>query len=92
MEWKQLEEEVCKKQKEEEARLKEEECQRDLAYCLEADCVATVEQQRRKNWAKTFLPPTNSPSNKEMNLIDLLPLTKRQRIQYLPQETLEACQ
>jgi len=27
-----------------------------------------------------------------MNLIDLLPLTKRQRVRYLPQETLEARQ
>ena len=27
-----------------------------------------------------------------MNLIDLPSLTKRQRIRYLPQETLEACQ
>jgi len=35
---------------------------------------------------------TTPPSDEEMNLIDLLPLTKRQHVQYLPQETLEACQ
>ena len=34
----------------------------------------------------------SSPSNENMNLINLLPLTKRQCIQYLPQETLEAHQ
>ena len=35
---------------------------------------------------------SSSPSNENMNLINLLPLTKRQCIQYLPQETLEAHQ
>jgi len=36
---------------------------------------------------------SSSPYSKEdMNLIDLLPLTKRQHIQYLPKETLEAYQ
>jgi len=29
------------------------------------------------------------PSEEEMNLIDLPPLTKRQRVHYLPKETLE---
>ena len=66
--------------------------QRKLAHHLEVDHIAAVEKQRRKNWIKTFLPPTTPPSDKEMNLINLLPLTKRQRVRYLPQETLEACQ
>jgi len=91
-EQKRLEEEARKKQEEEETRRREEDRQRDLAKHLEVDCVAAVEQQRRKNWMKTFLPPSSPPSNKEMNLIDLLPLTKRQHVQYLPQETPEACQ
>jgi len=89
---KRLEEETHKKQEEEETRRRKEDCQRDLAKRLEADRVAAVEQQRRKNWMKTFLLPSSPPSDKEMNLIDLLPLTKRQRIRYLPQETLEARQ
>jgi len=41
---------------------------------------------------KTFLPPLSSPSDEKMNLLNYLPLTKRQHVQYLPQETLEACQ
>jgi len=36
--------------------------------------------------------PSSPPSDKDMNLIELLSLTKRQCIRYLPQETLEACQ
>jgi len=48
-EWKRLEEETRKKQEEEETRRKEEERQRDLAHRLEADRVAAMEQQRRKN-------------------------------------------
>jgi len=87
-----LEEEVHKKQEEEETQRREEDCQRDLATRLEADRVAAVEQQRRKNWMKTFLPPSSPPSDEEMNLIDLLPLTEGQRVRYLPQETPEACQ
>jgi len=83
------EEEAWRKAEAEEARRKEEERQRDLAHCIEADRVATVEQQRRKNWAKTFLPPSSPPSDGEMNLLDFPPLTKRQRVRYLPQETLE---
>jgi len=79
-EWKRLEEEACKKQEEEETRRREEDRQRDLAKCLEADCVAAVEQQRCKNWLKTFLPPSFPPSDKEMNLINLPPLTKRQHV------------
>ena len=77
---KRLEEEARKKQKEEETRRREEDHQRDLAKRLEVDRIAAVEQQRRKNWMKTFLPPSSPPSNKEMNLIDLPPLTKRQRV------------
>ena len=80
------------RKEEKRARRSEEEHQRDLAHCLEADRVATIEQQHRKNWSKTFLLPSNSPSDKKMNLIDLLPLTKRQRVRYLPKETLEAHQ
>jgi len=85
------EEELRRRAEEEEVRRREEERQRDLAHRLEADRVAAVEQQRRKNWTKTFLP-SSPPSDEDMNLIDLPPLTKRQRIQYLPQETPEARQ
>ena len=56
---KRLEEEARKKQEEEETRRREEDRQRDLAKRLEADRVAAVEQQRRKNWMKTFLPPSS---------------------------------
>jgi len=83
------EEKAWRKIEEEETRRREEEHQRDLAHRLEADRVAAVEQQRHKNWTKTFLP-SSPPSDEDMNLIDLLPLTKRQRIRYLPQETPEA--
>jgi len=41
---------------------------------------------------KTFHPPSSPPSNEEMNLLDYPPLTKRQCVRYLPQETLEARQ
>ena len=78
MEQKRLEEKVWRKEEEEEAWKREEERQRDLAHCLEADCITAIEQQCRKNWLKTFLHPSNPPSNEEMNLIDLPPLTKRQ--------------
>jgi len=86
------EEEARRKAEEEEAWRKEEERQRDLVHCIEADRVATVEQQRCKNWAKTFLPLSSPPSDKEMNLLNFLPLTKRQRVRYLLQETLESRQ
>jgi len=79
------EEEQCRKQEEEQR-------QKDLAHRLEADRVAAVEQAWRKNWAKTFLPPPSPPSDEKMNLIDLPPLTKRQRLRYLPKETLESIQ
>jgi len=87
-----LEEEAQKLAEEAEHRRKEEEqCQKDLAHRLEADRVATVEQQRRKNWMKTFQLPS-SPSDEDMNLLDYPPLTKRQCVRYLPQETPEAHQ
>jgi len=60
-------------------RKEEEQCQKDLAYRLEADRVAAIEQQWRKNWMKTFQPPL-SPSDEDMNLLDYPPLTKRQRV------------
>jgi len=86
------EEEAWRKAEAEETQRKEEERQRDLAYRIEADCVAAVEQQRHKNWAKTFLPLSSPPSDGEMNLLDFPPLTKRQRVRYLPQETPESRQ
>ena len=89
---KRLEEEAQKKQEEKKTRQREEDRQRDLAKCLEVDRVAATEQQRHKNWIKTFLPSLSPSSDKEMNLIDLPPLTKRQRVRYLPQETPEARQ
>ena len=73
------EKEAQRKVEEEKAWRREEECQRDLAHRIEADCVAAVEQQRRKNWSKTFLS-SSPPSDENMNLIDLPPLTKRQHI------------
>jgi len=41
---------------------------------------------------KTFHPLSSPPSDEEMNLLDYPPLTKRQRVRYLPQETPEARQ
>jgi len=88
-----LEEEAQKLAEEEQHwKQEEEQCQRDLAHHLEADHVATVEQQQRKNWMKTFQPPSSPSSDEEMNLLDYPPLTKRQHVWYLPQETPEACQ
>jgi len=87
---KRLEEELWRKQEEEEIRQREEQRQKDLAHRLEADRVAAVEQQRRKNWMKAFQPPSSPPPNEEMNLLDYPPLTKRQRVRYLPKETPEA--
>ena len=49
VERKKLEEEVWRKQEEKEAQWIEEECQRDLAHCLEVDYVTAVEQQQHKN-------------------------------------------
>ena len=79
-EQKRLEKEAQRKQEEEEIRQREEDRQRDLAKRLEADRVTTMEQQQHKNWIKTFLLPSSLSSDKEMNLIDLPPLTKRQRV------------
>jgi len=88
-----LEKEARKLAEEEQHRKREEEQrQKDLAHRLEADHIAAVEQARQKNWAKTFLPPPSPPSDEEMNLIDLPPLTKRQRLRYLPKETPESLQ
>ena len=87
-------EEEAQKLAEEEQHWKEEEeqCQKDLAYRLEVDHATAVEQARRKNWTKTYLPPSSLPSNKKMNLINLPPLTKRQRVCYFPKETPKARQ
>jgi len=87
-------EEEARKLAEEDQRWKQEEEQRqkDLAYRLEADRVAAVEQQRHKNWMNKFQPPSSPPSDEEMNLLNYLPLTKRQCVRYLPQETPEARQ
>ena len=68
-----------RKVEEKETQRKEEERQKDLAHRLEADCVAAMEQQQCKNWTKTFLP-SSPPSDENLNLIDLPPLTKRQCI------------
>jgi len=73
------EKEAWRKAEEEETQRKEKECQRDLAHHIEANCVATIEQQCCKNWSKTFLL-LSSPSNEDMNLIDLPPLTIRGNI------------
>jgi len=87
-------EQKARKLAEEEQRRKQEKEQRqkDLAHRLEVDRVAAVEQQRHKNWMNKFQPPSSPPSNEEMNLLDYPPLTKRQRVRYLPQETPEAHQ
>jgi len=86
-----LEEEAWKLVEQEQRRKQEEEqCQRDLAHRLKADRVTAVEQQRRKNWMKAFQPPSSPPSDEEINLLDYPPLTKRQRVRYLPKETPEA--
>jgi len=75
------------KAKEERQRQKEV----DDAFHQEADRQAVVIQVWRKNWLKKMNPePLASPlSEEEMNLIDLLPLTKRQWVRYLPKETPE---
>jgi len=43
VEQKRLEKKACRKQKEEDAQWKKEECQKDLAYCLEVDCIVAIE-------------------------------------------------
>jgi len=73
----------------------EEEQQRqkeaDDAFCQEADRQAAVVQVQRKNWLKAMNPEpvVSPPSEEEMNLINLLLLTKRQRVRYLTKETPE---
>jgi len=63
----------------------------DDAFRQEADRQAAVVQMRRKNWLKKMNPEPLAfpPSEEEMNLIDLPPLTKRQQVRYLPKETSE---
>jgi len=85
------EELVCRRQEADRClRLQEEQEQAERQARKEAR--AAAEQARRKNWMKTFLLPLSLPSDKKMNLIDLPPLTKRQRVRYLPKETPEARQ
>jgi len=57
------------------------------------DRQAAVVQVWQKNWLKKANPePLVSPlSEKEMNLIDLPSLTKRQWVRYFPKKTLEQC-
>jgi len=89
-------EEERRQKKEAERQMKAEEERRrqkeaDDAFCQEADRQTAVVQVRRKNWLKNMNPESlaSSPSEEEMNLIDLPPLTKRQWVQYLPKETPE---
>jgi len=91
-------EEERRQKKEAERQMKaEEERQRqkeaDNAFHQEVDRQVAVVQMRRKNWLKkiNLEPLAFPPSKEEMNLIDLPPLTKRQRVRYLPKETLEQC-
>jgi len=101
---KRRQEEELRRQAEEERRQKEEaerqmkaeeEWQRqkeaDNAFYQEADRQAAVVQMWRKNWLKKMNPEplASSPSEEEMNLINLPPLTKRQQVRYLPKETSE---
>jgi len=101
---KRRQEEELRRQVEEERRQKEEaerqmkaeeerriQKEADDTFRQEADRQAVVVQMRRKNWLKKMNPePLASPlSEEEMNLIDLPPLTKRQRVRYLPKETSE---
>jgi len=91
-----IEEERRQKEEAERQMKAEEECRRqkeaDDAFRQEADRQAAVVQARRKNWLKKMNPePLASPPYEEMNLIDLPPLTKKQRICHLPKETPEQC-
>ena len=73
----------------------EEEWQRqkktDDIFHQEADQQVAVIQVRQKNWLKKANPEllASPPSEGEINLIDLPPLTKRQRVCYLLKGTLE---
>jgi len=101
---KRRQEEELQRQAEEERRQKEEaerqmkaeeerQIQKEVndAFCQEADQQAAVVQVWRKNWLKNMNPEplASPPSEEEINLIDLPPLTKRQWVCYLPKETLE---
>ena len=63
----------------------------DNALRQEADRQAAVVQVRRKNWLKkmNLEPVASLLSEEEMNLLDLPPSTKRQRVRYLSKETPE---
>jgi len=63
----------------------------DDAFRQEADRQVAAVQVWRKNWLKKINPEllASSLSEEKMNLIDLLPLTKRQQVHYLPKETSE---
>jgi len=82
-------EEAERQMKAEEERRRQKEA--DDAFRQEADRQAAVVQVWRNNWLKKMNPePLASPPRKEeMNLINLPPLTKRQRVHYLPKETSE---
>ena len=71
-------EEAERQMKAEEERQRQKEA--DDAFCQEADRQAAVVQVRRKNWLNKMNPEplASPPSEEEMNLIDLSPLTKRQ--------------
>ena len=90
-----MEEERRQKEEAERQKKAEEERQRqkeaDNAFREEADRQAAVVQVQRKNWLKkmNLEPFASPPSEEEMNLLDLPPLTKRQRVRYLPKETPE---
>ena len=85
----QVEEERQMKAEEEQQRQKEA----DDTFCQKVDRQAAVVQVWRKNWLKKMnLEPLVSPPSKEkINLINLPPLTKRQRVRYFPKETVEQC-
>ena len=65
----------------------------DNAFRQEADQQAAVVQVWRKNWLKkaNLEPLASPPSEREINLIDLPLLTKRQQVYYLPKKTSEQC-
>jgi len=88
---KRKQEEELRRRAEEERRQKEEAERQMKAEEERQRQKEAVVQMRRKNWLKKMNPEplASPPSKEEMNLIDLPPLTKRQRVRYLPKETLE---
>jgi len=82
-------EEVERQMKAEEERRRQKEV--DDAFRQKADRQVAVVQVWRKNWLNKMNPEplASPPSEEEMNLIDLPPLTKRQRVRYLPKKTPE---